>query len=80
MGPAITAFLEWFGFVIACLVCFTSFIMAIALAVFYLGTGRPVGAPYVFRPLSSTAAANIRDEETQQGPPRSGFGDENKSP
>ena len=68
MGPATTAFVEWFVFVITCLVCFTSFIMAITLAVFYLGTGRPVGAPYVFKPLSSTVAVNIMDEETEQGP------------
>ena len=75
MGPATTAYLEWFVFVITCLVCITSFIMVIALAVFYLGTGRPVGASYVFGPLSSTVAVNIRDEETEQVPLRSGFDD-----
>lgn len=78
MGPAATAFVEWFVFVIMCLICFTSFIVAVALAVFYLGTGRPAGAPYVFRPLCSTVAANIRDEETQQGILSSDIGDENK--
>lgn len=76
MGLATTAFVEWFVFVIMCLVCFISCIMAIALAVFYLGAERPVGASYVFRPL--TVAVNIRDEEVQQGPLRSGFGDEIK--
>ena len=79
MGSAITAFLEWLVFVITCLVCLTSFIMVVALAVFYLSTGRPVGAPYIFRSLSFTAAANIREEEMQQGPFKSEVGDENKS-
>ena len=78
MGSGTTALLEWFVFVITCLVCLASFIMAIALAVFYLGTGRPVGAPYVFRMLSSTVPLTIRDEETQHEVLRSEYGVENK--
>ena len=74
-----SAFLEWFVFVITCLVCFTSFIMATALALFYLGTGRPVGAPYVFSMLSSNVSLIVRDEETQHEALRSEFGRENKS-
>lgn len=78
MGPVTTAFLKWFVFVITCLVCLVSFIMAIALAVFYLGTGRPVGAPYVFRTLPSTVSLIIRDEESQHEALKSDFGGENK--
>ncbi len=74
MGPAITTIVKWFIFAITCAVCLTSFIVAIALAVCYLRTGRPVGAPYVFRPLSSTIPVIIRDEESQQEAFRSEFG------
>lgn len=79
MGPAITTFVKWFVFVITCVVCLASFTVAIALAVFYLCSGRPVGAPYVFRPLSSTESVVIRDEESQQEAFRSDFGNEVKS-
>ena len=79
MGSGTTALLEWFVFVITCLVCLASFIMAIAMAVFYLGTGRPVGAPYVFRTLPSTVPLIVRDEETRNEALRSEFGEENKS-
>ena len=78
MGPVTTALLELFVFVITCLVCLASFIMAIALLVLYLGAGRPVGAPYVFKTLSSTVPLIIRDEETEHEALRSEFGGENK--
>ena len=79
MGPATTAFVEWFVFVITCLVCFTSFIMAIKLAVVYLRTGRPIGAPYVFMPVSSAISVIRKDEESQQEAFRSEFDDDIKS-
>ena len=78
MGPAITTFVKGLVMVITCLVCLTSFTVAIALAMLYLCSGRPVGAPYAFRPLSSTVAAIISDEESQQEAFRSENGDETK--
>ena len=52
--------------------------MAIALAMLYLCSGRPVGAPYAFRPLSSTVPVVISDEESQQEAFRSQDGNETK--
>ena len=78
MGPATTTFVKWLVFVITCVVCLTSFAVAIALAVFYLCSGRPVGAPYAFRTLSSTVPVIIRDEESQQEAFRSEFANEIK--
>ena len=79
MGPPITTFVKWMVFVIMCVVCLTSFTVAIALAMLYLCSGRPVGAPYAFRPLSSTIPVIIRDEESQQEAFRPEFGSEAKS-
>ena len=79
MAPAITTFVKWSVFAITCVVCLASFTVAIALAAYYLCSGRPVGAPYAFRPLSSTVPVIIRDEESQPEALRSEFGNEIKS-
>ena len=68
-SPVFLTALEWILFSVTCLVCLGSFLIATSFALSYLRTGRPLGAPYVYRmPLSLSMPAHHdgnRDEESQ---------------